>query len=267
MKNQYVGDIGDYGKYGLLRFLAGNGIKIGVNWYLTENDGTNDGEINKYLGIYKKNRYPENIIEQYKRYDSELFEKLQPIVAKGKNKKRVQDIKNNDIILNAVFFDDKLEKNEGQSVARRKELRDTWHENALKKLSDESIELIFADPDNGTLNPKMKPSIKNGEKYATLDELSKYYNKGKNVVYYCHKARRSKDKWKEKKNEFKAFCPDAKIIVLTFRYGTQRSFIFAVHLENYDKYNKLINDFLKTDWGTFTVNGKKNPPFNPEEDL
>lgn len=38
MKNQYVGDIGDYGKYGLLRFLASYGIKIGVNWFLTEND-------------------------------------------------------------------------------------------------------------------------------------------------------------------------------------------------------------------------------------
>ena len=37
MKNQYVGDIGDYGKYGLLRFLAEKGIRIGVNWYLTEN--------------------------------------------------------------------------------------------------------------------------------------------------------------------------------------------------------------------------------------
>ena len=31
MKNQYVGDIGDYGKYGLLRFLARQGIRIGIN--------------------------------------------------------------------------------------------------------------------------------------------------------------------------------------------------------------------------------------------
>ena len=30
MKNQYVGDIGDYGKYGLLRFLAKHGICIEV---------------------------------------------------------------------------------------------------------------------------------------------------------------------------------------------------------------------------------------------
>ena len=38
MKNQYVGDIGDYGKYGLLRFLSNHGIIIGINWYLTEDD-------------------------------------------------------------------------------------------------------------------------------------------------------------------------------------------------------------------------------------
>ena len=38
MKNQYVGDIGDYGKYGLLRFLSNRGIKIGINWYLTKDD-------------------------------------------------------------------------------------------------------------------------------------------------------------------------------------------------------------------------------------
>ena len=51
MKNQYVGDIGDYGKYGLLRFLAGQGIKIGVNWYLTDDDDDEsaDGKFTYYL--------------------------------------------------------------------------------------------------------------------------------------------------------------------------------------------------------------------------
>ena len=49
MKNQYIGDIGDYGKYGLLRFMANRGIKIGVNWYLTENGGSSDGRFTDYL--------------------------------------------------------------------------------------------------------------------------------------------------------------------------------------------------------------------------
>ena len=49
MKNQYIGDIGDYGKYGMLRYLEKSGVKIGVNWYLTENDDSNDGKFTTYL--------------------------------------------------------------------------------------------------------------------------------------------------------------------------------------------------------------------------
>ena len=44
MKNQYVGDIGDFGKYSMLRAFIDAGIKVGVNWYLTEDDGSNDGK-------------------------------------------------------------------------------------------------------------------------------------------------------------------------------------------------------------------------------
>ena len=49
MKDQYVGDIGDYGKYSLLRAFADAGVKVGVNWYLTKNDGSSDGKFIKYL--------------------------------------------------------------------------------------------------------------------------------------------------------------------------------------------------------------------------
>lgn len=49
MKKQYFGNVGDYGKLALLRFLSNNGIKIAVKWYLTANDSTNDGKHTKYL--------------------------------------------------------------------------------------------------------------------------------------------------------------------------------------------------------------------------
>jgi len=61
----------------------------------------------------------------------------------------------------------------------------------------------------------------------------------------------------------KLVLPDVKIIVLTFHRGTQRSYIFGIHPEHYDKYNKLIADFLKTDWGKTSVR-KKNIPFERE---
>ena len=48
MKNSYVGDIGDFGKYGLLRHLCGvtgkgtdgDPLRLGVVWYLNEGQGT-----------------------------------------------------------------------------------------------------------------------------------------------------------------------------------------------------------------------------------
>ena len=49
MKNQYLGDLGDYGKYGLLRYLAEQGVRIGINWYLTEDDSSTDGKFKDYL--------------------------------------------------------------------------------------------------------------------------------------------------------------------------------------------------------------------------
>ena len=91
MKNQYVGDIGDYGKYGLLRFLAGQGIKIGVNWYLTENDGSSDGRFTSYL------KNSEEAI-----YDPELFNVLKEIAFRSD--KTVKMIEDAHIIPNAEFY-------------------------------------------------------------------------------------------------------------------------------------------------------------------
>lgn len=250
MKNQYIGDIGDYGKYGLLRFLSSKGIRIGINWYLTKDDKSNDGKMTKYL---------ENDNEAV--YDSKLFYTLKDIAAKGTLKK-VEDIESSDIIPNAVFFNETLNTSDTPDRKKRQAIRDAWHERAMEKLLN-GTELIFADPDNGTLNFKRKPTVNNGEKYATVCELADYYRSEKDVVYYCHKARRSEVKWKEKMNELKQVFPDAKIIVLTFHRGTQRSYIFGIHPEHYDKYNKLIADFLKTDWGKTSVR-KKNIPFERE---
>lgn len=59
LKNQYFGDVGDYGKYGLLRFLANNGINIAINCYLTPNDG------------------------KMRRFDPELFDLLREMLDNG----------------------------------------------------------------------------------------------------------------------------------------------------------------------------------------
>ena len=49
MKNQYVGDIGDFGKYSLLQAFCEAGVVVGVNWYHTKDDGSSDGRFTDYL--------------------------------------------------------------------------------------------------------------------------------------------------------------------------------------------------------------------------
>ena len=255
MKDQYVGDIGDYGKYGLLRFLAKNDINIGVNWYLTENDCSNDGKFTDYLNDDYKT--------DYSHYDEELFYKLKKIVDKGRCEKRVQDIESENIIPNAIYFNEELSKvSDIKNLKDRKPKREEWKEKAKAVLLKDNTNLIFTDPDNGSAEGKS--TRKNGEKYADLSELREYYDEGKNVVYYCHRGRRKDKKWEEKRNEFNNDGKNnAKIIVLTFHRGTQRSYIFAIHSDEYDKYDKLINEFLKTSWGESC--GNKNPMFTREQ--
>jgi hypothetical protein len=50
VKNSYVGDIGDFGKYGLLRILGKTGLSLGVVWHLTPDEQEHeDGRFTDYL--------------------------------------------------------------------------------------------------------------------------------------------------------------------------------------------------------------------------
>ena len=64
------------------------------------------------------------------------------------------------------------------------------------------------------------------------------------VVYYCSKGRRTYDEWENTKAMMKRKLPEAKIGIITFHKGTQRSYIFVIHKKNFRKYAELIKKFL-----------------------
>lgn len=232
MKNQYVGDIGDYGKYGLLRFLANHGIKIGINWYLTENDSSSDGKFTGYL------TKPTD-----RDCDPELYDALQKIAFR--TDKTVKMIGNSGIIPRAEFFDEILKNSslEGKAV---KWTRRLWFNNSILMLKD--AELIFADPDNGISFTKTIRT-KDSEKYILPDEVCDYYHRGKNVVYYCHKGRRKLEDWEQVKTEIRKYLRDAQILAVTCHRGTQRSFIFVLHPDSCLRYDQILKAFLDSAWG------------------
>ena len=241
MKNQYVSDIGDYGKYGLLRFLADHGVRIGVNWYLTEDDGSSDGKFTKYLKEDLKKAPKRNC-------DEELFDALQKIAllpnGSDNKDKSVCMIEAEGILPGIVFYHEEL-KNDGSNIAAKRQNREDWFKGSLAAL--ESATLIFADPDNG-ISYRKNPGTKDSEKYILPDEVKRYYKGGKDVVFYCHKGRRSDKAWDKAKTEILECLQEAKSLVMTYHRGTQRSYIFVLHPEHYDDYEKILKEFEETCW-------------------
>lgn len=234
MKNQYVGDIGDYGKYSLLRAFAEAGIKIGINWYLTDDDGSNDGKIKGYLneGLLRK-------------YSPVVFDTLRKIVSSGSG--TVEDIQNSGIIPGACFFSEPVSLL--GTPLERTEKRYKWLWDSIRALN--GTELVFLDPDNG-LMVKDDSSQKNAEKYVLPKEVLEYWNSRFNVVYYCHKGRRTDEQWQNYLRVMRKTMPGTRIIALTYHKGTQRSYVFLVRKMHFEKYRKIIDGILE-DWeGIFT---------------
>ena len=85
MQNRYVGDIGDYLKYALLRALSKD-LKLGIAWFLTLDEiHNNDGKHTAYL------EYP----ERWRFLDQILFDELLKI----KN-----EIRSIELIEKKIFF-------------------------------------------------------------------------------------------------------------------------------------------------------------------
>ncbi|MBO4873321.1 MAG: hypothetical protein J5496_07890 [Lachnospiraceae bacterium] len=234
MKNQYVGDIGDYGKYSLLRFLSQQGITVGINWYLTRNDGSSDGKFTNYLSAPCD-----------KVFDPVVYDALKTIVDRYKPCLRtVQMVQRIELIPSACYFDEEIPVN-ALTPKERAQARDCWF--LRSKDSLKNCDLIFADPDNGITYSKTAKR-KGAEKFILPNEVVRYYSEGKDVVFYCHKGRRTQEKWERDKTAMNQYIAEAKIMVLTFHRGTQRSYIFILHPEHAADYDSILNEFVVKKW-------------------
>ena len=247
MKNQYVGDIGDFGKYSMFRAFIDAGVKGGVNWYLTEDDGSNDGKFTDYLNK-----------DDMRRYCPEVFDALKGIV--GNKDKTVFDIEKSGILPGTIFYSEIL-KPEGTPNDREQE-RSGWFQESMYELKD--AELIFMDSDNGLLESDDATKL-GGEKYVLPSEVESYFIEGHNVVYYCHKGRRSYEQWEAHKSFMFSQVKDAKPAILTYHKGSQRSYIFLIHEKDFVRYRKIIDGILSSWYKVFSEEyiSKGNPASEP----
>ena len=188
MQNRYVGDVGDFGKYGLLRWLCGmtgpalreeERLRLGVVWYLNSPEDNRDGDRIDFL-----NNTPVNC-RRFRKCDPELYEKLRDIV---ENKNRFVAATREKRILpwDSIYFNTKVHNNHARELAR-----DNWLNDAIYITS--AADIVFLDPDNGIASKEKEKRVSYSPKHVYMKELIPFIERGQSLVIYHHAARVSSE--------------------------------------------------------------------------
>ena len=217
MQDKYVGDIGDFGKYALLKSLARSDLKLGIVWYLTSTKGrSGDGGFTQYLSS------PNEAIG-LGRCDLELFNRLGRIV-RNKDRRVVRVREDHILPAKPTFYEVGLDYN-GIPLSQRGQRREDWFANALKQV--EEAALVFLDPDNGlSLNEQMRYRGA-GPKYTFLNEVRPFLGRGQSLIIYCHQDRRKGglvEQVRQGLDLFRAVSPTHEAWALTFHRRSVRIF-------------------------------------------
>ena len=188
MQNRYVGDVGDFGKYGLLRFLSGardsltdeRRLSLSVVWYLHPDESHNsDG---KHIGYLNgASAYQEALRE----CDPELFESLRKLIVE--DARSVSRIRQSRILPDdTAYYERSLYYSRSASRTARQEVRNEWLQGALDITLE--AQLVFVDPDNG-ISETVDPLRKNGPKFVYMEDLRQFLKLDKSLVVYHHLGR------------------------------------------------------------------------------
>ena len=186
MNNQFVGDIGDYTKLGMLLELERAGFTIGINWYWTPDNPTKTGGIHTdYLDDKRCGK------RERDRPDPDLFSFLHDIRIKRTRSQTVDTLLSLFNQNSTVDYRARMDFSVTQQCIRQQ--REIWHNDALKALSSKDI--VFLDPDNA-LQAKSDPyDAKDGHLYVAYKEAADYYDDKATVIIYNHLPIKSKKQY------------------------------------------------------------------------
>lgn len=234
MQNRYTADLGDFGKYGLLRSLCfpenpdERRFKLGVIWYLVEDESHNeDGKHIRYLDPTHKN------IIQYRDCDPKLYDALAVVQANFRSVAAIQD---SDILASDTKYYDNildftsLPTGTTEAILRRKQRRIDWINIGSSNVQD--CDVIFFDPDNG-LEVKSVPAHQNkGVKYLFFNELDSFSARDQSLIIYHHMCRNgtATEQVQQRFTQLKNHLPSTyEIFAMLYKRGTLRVFFIAAN--------------------------------------
>ena len=173
MQNRYTGDIGDFGKFLLLKHLFPN-EKITTIWYLYPDESHNtDGSHTVEEGNAPLYRHCHTIDPQM----AELFNTIH-----SRPKRHAGLFEELGILDNGSYFGEGI-------IGEGGDYRNRWSKRAMAFIQECGSSVICLDPDNGiepSTMAKLSP-LKQG-KYAILEEIDAFFtlDRVEHVVIYQH---------------------------------------------------------------------------------
>ncbi len=236
MQDCYAGDIGDYGKFALLRELHRQGLSIGVNWYKTDAAVSKNQDDGKYC-------IPDRLVV----YDKMLSSILKKVFHSEDGIVRsIEALEAEQLIEGALYYSDSVPV----------EHREDWHQRALSILS--GSDLVFLDPDNGMIVPSVGKDKQKQRKYVLDTEVRDYVFQGHSILVYQHRPRVREAVYIDMMMQrFMSLSPVLKrndIQVITFpRYSVRDYFAISINEEHRMKIKRAITNMVDGIWGS----GKK----------
>jgi hypothetical protein len=245
MQNRYVGDVGDFAKYALLRFIARgspNALRLAVIWYFYPDELHNsDGRHVSYLKS-----------EAYRALDPKLHAAMNRLVSGAK--RNIAEISKAGVLPpTTVFFEEAtVELALRASSEERKAYRTQWFTRARAAVV--GADLVFLDPDNGMeVRSVPKHSPKAG-KYIFWDEVEALWAGGHSLLIYHHLNRTMTVGLQTKAlmESFSQRLSGPKILLpLLFRRGSCRHFWIVAQAAHATKVQSGIDAVLSSSWSEY----------------
>ena len=213
MQNRYVGDVGDFGKYALLRRLGRFPIRLGIVWCLFPDEKHNaDG---RHVGYLK--------LSEFQALDDMLIRTLGRIIETGQ--RRISSVVKSNILPEGTISCDEPIARPGRTTSRdRLSYRAAWLDRCLELTKN--CDLVFFDPDNGIETASVPKIHQKAGKYIYSDELGEFWKRGNALLIYHHLNRTSSSAQQVKilRINLQTLFSEAAVLPLVFRRGSSRAF-------------------------------------------
>ena len=241
MQDRFVGDVGDFGKYGLLRALTGihpaakPRLSLGVVWYVPSRTvgSRTDGKHTSYL------QRP----DLYRGCDPDLFDRLGKIT---RTARKLGTVQGSEVLGNtSTFFDDPIPPDPTR--------RERWITRALDTVEANAIVLL--DPDKGLAPPSASQS---SPEHAYLSEVERFVERGQTVIIYHHLGRTWEGHGASHPEQMRygaeqiksALRLDRSPEILWFRRGTARAYFVLPARDHVTTIEKRLAEFRASVWAT-----------------